>query len=429
MNKIYNPIKETWQSILKRPTANFSDIEETVKGIFKEIQTKGDSAVAKYTSLFDGISLENIEVSSGEINEAIKMVSDELKEAIQTAKSNIEKFHAAQKTSKIEIETTIGVQCWQEKRPIQKIGLYIPGGTAPLFSTVLMLAVPAKIAGCEEIVLCSPPGKNGKINPAILFTAHLCGVTKILKVGGIQAIAGMTFGTTIIPKVYKIFGPGNQFVTVAKQFATQFGVAIDMPAGPSELLIVADESANASFIASDLLSQAEHGADSHVILVSTSKELIDEVETEINTQIALLPRKIIAEKAINNSKMIYVENDEIALDLINEYGPEHFIICSKNEKYYIDNIQNAGSVFIGNYTPESAGDYASGTNHTLPTNGYAKNYSGVNLDSFLKAMTFQKISEKGIQNIGKTIEIMADAEGLQAHKNAVTLRLKALRND
>ena len=429
MNKIYNPIKETWQSILKRPTANFSDIEETVKGIFKEIQTKGDSAVAKYTSLFDGISLENIEVSSGEINEAIKMVSDELKEAIQTAKSNIEKFHAAQKTSKIEIETTIGVQCWQEKRPIQKIGLYIPGGTAPLFSTVLMLAVPAKIAGCEEIVLCSPPGKNGKINPAILFTAHLCGVTKILKVGGIQAIAGMTFGTTIIPKVYKIFGPGNQFVTVAKQFATQFGVAIDMPAGPSELLIVADESANASFIASDLLSQAEHGADSQVILVSTSKELIDEVETEINTQIALLPRKAIAEKAINNSKMIYVENDEIALDLINEYGPEHFIICSKNEKYYIDNIQNAGSVFIGNYTPESAGDYASGTNHTLPTNGYAKNYSGVNLDSFLKAMTFQKISEKGIQNIGKTIEIMADAEGLQAHKNAVTLRLKALRND
>jgi histidinol dehydrogenase len=357
------------------------------------------------------------------------MVSDELKDAIVTAKSNIEKFHAAQKTSKIEIETTVGVQCWQEKRPIQKIGLYIPGGTAPLFSTVLMLAVPAKIAGCEEIVLCSPPDKNGKINPAILFTANLCGVTKILKVGGIQAIAGMTFGTTIIPKVYKIFGPGNQFVTVAKQLATQFGIAIDMPAGPSELLIVADKSANASFIASDLLSQAEHGADSQVILVSTSKELIDEVETEINTQIALLPRKAIAEKAINNSKMIYVENDEIALDLINEYGPEHFIICSKNEKYYIDNIQNAGSVFIGNYTPESAGDYASGTNHTLPTNGYAKNYSGVNLDSFLKAMTFQKISEKGIQNIGKTIEIMAEAEGLQAHKNAVTLRLKALQND
>lgn len=429
MNKIYNPTNETWQSILKRPTANFSDIEETVKGIFKEIQTKGDSAVAKYTSLFDGISIENIEVTSEEINEAVKMVSDELKDAIITAKSNIEKFHAAQKTSKIEIETTVGVQCWQEKRPIQKIGLYIPGGTAPLFSTVLMLAVPAKIAGCEEIVLCSPPDKNGKINPAILFAANLCGVTKILKVGGIQAIAGMTFGTTIIPKVYKIFGPGNQFVTVAKQLATQFGIAIDMPAGPSELLIVADKSANASFIASDLLSQAEHGADSQVILVSTSKELIDEVETEINTQIALLPRKAIAEKAINNSKMIYVENDEIALDLINEYGPEHFIICSKNEKYYIDKIQNAGSVFIGNYTPESAGDYASGTNHTLPTNGYAKNYSGVNLDSFLKAMTFQKISEKGIQNIGKTIEIMAEAEGLQAHKNAVTLRLKALQND
>lgn len=427
MNKIYNPTKETWSKLLKRPTANFNDIEETVKGVFKEIQTKGDTAVAKYTSLFDGISIANIEVSTDEITEAINQVSDELKEAIQLAKSNIEKFHAAQKTSKIEIETTEGVQCWQEKRPIQKIGLYIPGGTAPLFSTVLMLAVPAKIAGCQEIVLCSPPDKSGKINPAILYTANLCGVTKILKVGGIQAIAGMTFGTNTIPKVYKIFGPGNQFVTVAKQFATQFGVAIDMPAGPSELLVVADDSANASFVASDLLSQAEHGADSQVILVTTSKELIEEVETEISNQIKILPRKAIAEKAIKNSKLIYVENDEIALDLINEYGPEHFIICSKNESYYIDNIQNAGSIFIGNYTPESAGDYASGTNHTLPTNGYAKNYSGVNLDSFLKAMTFQKISEKGIQNIGKTIEIMAEAEGLQAHKNAVTLRLKDLK--
>lgn len=427
MNKIYNPTTATWSKLLKRPTANFNDIEETVKGIFKEVQTKGDEAIAKYTSLFDGISIANIEVSNDEIKEAIDLVSVELKDAIALAKSNIEKFHAAQKTSKVFVETIEGVQCWQEKRPIQKIGLYIPGGTAPLFSTVLMLAVPAKIAACNEVVLCSPPDKNAKINPTILYTAHLCGVTKILKVGGIQAVAGMTFGTKTIPKVYKIFGPGNQFVTVAKQFATQFGVAIDMPAGPSELLIVADESANASFVASDLLSQAEHGADSQVILVSTSKKMIEEVEAEINAQISVLPRKAIAEKAIKNSKLIYVENDKIALDLINEYGPEHFIICSKNEEYYIDNIVNAGSVFIGNYTPESAGDYASGTNHTLPTNGYAKNYSGVNLDSFQKAMTFQKISEVGIQNIGKAIEIMAEAEGLQAHKNAVTLRLKVLK--
>ncbi len=424
MNKIYNPQPESWTEILKRPTQSFEDIEQTVKGIFKEVQTKGDEAVAKYTSLFDGITLGNIEVSNQEIDEAISLVSEDLKEAIQLAKSNIEKFHKAQITSKIEIETTEGVSCWQEKRPIQKVGLYIPGGTAPLFSTVLMLAIPAQIAGCKEIVLCSPPNKSGKINPAILFAANLCGITKILKVGGIQAIAGMTFGTKSIPQVYKIFGPGNQYVTVSKQVATQFGIAIDMPAGPSELLIVADDAAIPSFVASDLLSQAEHGIDSQVILVSTSKKLIDEVEIEINKQIQVLPRKVIAEKSIENSKLIYVDNDEIALDLINEYGPEHFIICCQNEDYYVNNIENAGSIFIGNFTPESAGDYASGTNHTLPTNGYAKNYSGVNLDSFMKSMTFQKISQKGIQNIGKAIEIMAEAEGLQAHKNAVSLRLE-----
>ena len=388
MNKIYNPNPENWSEILKRPTASFENIEATVKEIFKEVQQKGDVAIIKYTWLFDGIALENYEVSNEEITNAIALVSEDVKEAIQLAKSNILKFHEAQKTSKIIIETIEGVTCWQEKRPIQKVGLYIPGGTAPLFSTVLMLAIPALIAGCNEIVLCSPPDKEGKLNPAILYAANLCGVTKILKVGGIQAIAGLTFGTEKIPKVYKIFGPGNQFVTVAKQFATQFGVAIDMPAGPSELLIVADDSAVASFVASDLLSQAEHGTDSQVILVSTSKKLIDKVENEINKQIQVLPRKKIAEKSIENSKLIYVENDSRALDLINEYGPEHFIICTKNEDFYIANIQNAGSVFIGNYTPESAGDYASGTNHTLPTNGYAKNYSGVNLDSFLKAMTF-----------------------------------------
>ncbi|WP_426091179.1 histidinol dehydrogenase [Flavobacterium sp. DSR3-2] len=428
MNKIYNPKPETWSSILERPTKTVDDIEATVKEIFNEVQKKGDTAVAKYTSLFDGAKIDSIEVTKAEIDQAIASISTDLKEAIALAKSNIKKFHIAQKTERVTVETIEGVKCWQEKRPIQKIGLYIPGGTAPLFSTVLMLAVPAEIAGCNEIVLCSPPDKNGNINPAILYAADLCGVTKILKVGGIQAIAGMTFGTETIPKVYKIFGPGNQFVTVAKQLATQFGVAIDMPAGPSELLIIADDTAIPAFVASDLLSQAEHGADSQVILVSTSKKLIDAVEAEIQIQMETLPRKAIAEKAIANSKLIFVENDKIALDLINEYGPEHFIICSEFDDFYSNGVQNAGSVFIGNYTPESAGDYASGTNHTLPTNGYAKNYSGVNLDSFTKTMTFQKITEKGIQNIGKAIEIMAEAEGLQAHKNAVTLRLKAIQD-
>jgi histidinol dehydrogenase len=429
MNKIYNPKPDTWSAILERPTKTVDDIELTVKEIFKEVQKKGDAAIAKYTSMFDGVSFENLEVSNQEIETAIALVSVELKEVIQLAKKNIEKFHEAQKTNRIEVETIEGVNCWQEKRPIQKVGLYIPGGTAPLFSTVLMLAVPASIAGCKEIVLCSPPDKNGNINPAILYTANLCGVTKILKVGGIQAIAGLTFGTQTIPKVFKIFGPGNQFVTVAKQLATQFGVAIDMPAGPSELLIVADDTAVPAFVASDLLSQAEHGIDSQVILVSTSKELMDAVEEEIQIQMQVLPRKEIAEKAIANSKLIYIENDTIALELINEYGPEHFIICTGSDNFYSDGVENAGSVFIGNYTPESAGDYASGTNHTLPTNGYAKSYSGVNLDSFTKSMTFQKISKTGIQNIGKAIEIMADAEGLQAHKNAVSLRLKAIENE
>lgn len=429
MKKYKNPPQSQWSSLTQRPTQSFAEIEETVKSIFKEIQTKGDTAVAKYTSLFDGIKLENFLVTENEIKEAEKQVSTEIKDAIALAKSNIYKFHSAQKTSKIEVETTKGVVCWQEKRPIQKVGLYIPSGTAPLFSTVLMLAIPAQIAGCEEIILCSPPDKNGEINPAILYAANLCGVTKIYKVGGIQAIAALTFGTETIPKVYKIFGPGNQFVTVAKQVATQFGTAIDMPAGPSELLIYADDSAIPAFVASDLLSQAEHGTDSQVILVSNSQKLIDEVEKEIEEQIQALPRKEIAQKAIENSKLIFIKKESDGLDFINEYAPEHFIICSKNEDFFVNGIQNAGSVFIGNFTPESAGDYASGTNHTLPTNGFSKNYSGVNLDSFSKAITFQKISEQGLKNIGNAIEIMAEAEGLQAHKNAVTLRLNALKNE
>lgn len=427
MKTIINPKTQDWLELLKRPTQTVENIENTVNEIFNDVQRRGDKAISKYTEIFDDIALESMIVSSEEINNASKTISEDLKAAIQTAKTNIERFHAAQKTERVTVQTSKGIECWQEKRPIQKIGLYIPGGTAPLFSTVLMLAVPAKIAGCKEIILCSPPNKKGEIANEILYSAQLCGVTKIIKVGGIQAIAGLTFGTETISQVYKIFGPGNQFVTVAKQLATKYGVAIDMPAGPSELLVVADDTANAKYVASDLLSQAEHGVDSQVILVSTSKNLMSEVAIEINKQILELPRKDIAQKAIDNSKLIFVENDEIALKLINEYAPEHFIICTKNEDFYVDNIVNAGSVFIGNYTPESAGDYASGTNHTLPTNGFSKAYSGVNLDSFTKSITFQKISKEGILNIGNTIELMADAEGLQAHKNAVSLRLKDLK--
>ncbi len=429
MNKIYNPERKDWKAVLKRPTQEVDQIEGIVNQIFKEIKADGDQVIRKYTQQFDGVALENNKVTETELEEGISLVSEELKKAILQAKSNIEIFHKAQRTSKIEVETTEGVACWQEKRPIQKVGLYIPGGTAPLFSTILMLAVPATIAGCGEVVLCTPPNKEGKINPAILYTASLCGVTQIFKVGGIQAIAGVTFGTETMPKVYKIFGPGNQYVTVAKQIATKFGVAIDMPAGPSELLVMADDSANAAFVASDLLSQAEHGVDSQDILVSTSMQLIAAVEKEVEAQIEALPRKEIAVQAIANSKLIFVEEEQTAIDLINEYGPEHYILCVENEAFFLENTFNAGSVFIGNYTPESAGDYASGTNHTLPTNGYAKQYSGVNLDSFMKSMTFQKISDKGIQAIGRTIEVMAEAEGLQAHKNAVTLRLKSLKNN
>ncbi|RXJ51284.1 histidinol dehydrogenase [Gelidibacter gilvus] len=424
MQIIKNPNKASWSELIKRPTKSVDSIEATVVQIFEDVKRNGNLALQKYTALFDGIDSDVLEVSDAEIERASKNVSEELKSAIQMAKQNIETFHKAQKTERIEVETMPGVQCWQEKRPIEKIGLYIPGGTAPLFSTVLMLAAPAKIAGCKELILCSPPNKEGKIANEILYAAQICGVTKIYKVGGIQAIAAMTFGTKTIPQVYKIFGPGNQFVTVAKQLATKYGVAIDMPAGPSELLVYADISANAAYVASDLLSQAEHGTDSQVILVSNSESFIATVEIEIARQIAVLPRKAIAEKAIENSKLIFIADAQEALDFINAYGPEHFIVCANNESLFINGITNAGSVFIGDYTPESAGDYASGTNHTLPTNGFSKAYSGVNLDSFLKSMTFQKISKQGLQNIGKTIELMAAAEGLQAHKNAVSIRLK-----
>jgi histidinol dehydrogenase len=429
MKTIQFPKREDWSELLKRPTRTFKDIETTVDDIFKNIQQTGDEAVLKYTSMFDGADLKDLRVTTTEIENAQHQVSDPLKSAIQLAKSNISKFHEAQKTEPVRVETQPGVTCWQAKKPIQKVGLYIPGGTASLFSTVLMLAVPAKIAGCSEIVLCTPPNKEGKINPVTLYTAELCGIDKIFKVGGIQAIGAMTFGTESIPKVYKIFGPGNQYVTVAKQVATTFDVSIDMPAGPSELLIVADETANPEFVASDLLSQAEHGVDSQVVLVSTDEDTITAVQRAIKEQLEVLPRKEMASKAIENSKFILVKDQDLALELIDFYGPEHFIISTKDDDFYVDNINNAGSVFIGKYTPESAGDYASGTNHTLPTNGYAKQYSGVNLDSFNKAITYQKITEEGIKGIGEAVELMAEAEGLQAHKNAMTLRRKAVENN
>ena len=426
MKLIANPSRDSWSDILKRPTLDKLDLDAIVQDVFDAVKSKGDKAVIEYTKKFDKASLPNISVSESEISEGVSLVSDELKEAIQLAKKNIETFHASQKIEKQLVETAPGVQCWQESRGIEKVGIYIPGGSAPLFSTVLMLAVPAKLGGCKEIVLCSPPNKEGKLHPAILYAAQLCGVTNIFKVGGIQAIGAMTFGTESVPNVFKIFGPGNQYVTAAKQVALSEGVSIDMPAGPSELLVLADETANAAFVASDLLSQAEHGKDSQVILVSTSMDLIKDVEAEISNQLKELPRKDIAEVAIKHSKSILVKDNVEALDLINTYGPEHFIVCTKDNDFFVNGIQNAGSVFIGNYTPESAGDYASGTNHTLPTNGFSKAYSGMNLDSFLKSMTFQEISEKGIQNIGGAIEEMAAAEGLQAHKNAVTLRLESL---
>jgi len=427
MKYIVYPSRHKWSKILKRPTQTFKEIETIVNQVFEDVQSNGDQAIRKYTKQFDKVSLSSLVVTEDEINIAVQKISNELKEAIQLAASNIEKFHKAQQSEKVYQETMPGVVCWQEKRPIQKVGLYIPGGTAPLFSTVLMLATPAKLSGCQEIILCSPPNKEGKIANEILYAANLCGVTSIYKVGGIQAISGLTFGTETIPKVYKIFGPGNQFVTVAKQMATKYGVAIDMPAGPSELLVMADDSANPSFVASDLLSQAEHGIDSQVLLVSTSKKMIENVSVALKKQLEDLPRKDIAVKAIENSISILVNNFKEALALINEYGPEHFIVCTSDNNFFVDGIINAGSVFIGNYTPESAGDYASGTNHTLPTNGYSKAYSGVNLDSFSKNVTFQEISKIGIQNIGSSIELMAEAEGLQAHKNAVTLRLKDLK--
>jgi len=429
MQCYFNPSEADWDALTERPTASYESLEPLVAAVFDSVKTRGDQAVIQYTAEFDGMQLSDFSVTEAECKKAESGVSEALKKAIQQAKNNIEQFHSAQRTDPIKVTTQTGVACWQEKKPIEKVGLYIPGGTAPLFSTVLMLAIPAQIAGCKEIVLCSPPTKEGTLPDVVLYTAQLCGIKSIFKVGGIQAIAAMALGTETISKVYKIFGPGNQYVTVAKQWATRHQVAIDMPAGPSELLVVADATANPSFIAADLLSQAEHGKDSQVLFVTTYKPLIEEVSTALEEQLVQLPRKEIAQAALKNSKALYFDTDQAAIDFINAYGPEHYIMCVANESLYLDKLINAGSVFVGNYTPESAGDYASGTNHTLPTNGYAKQYSGVHLDSFKKAITFQKISKQGIQNLGETIELMAEAEGLEAHKNAVTIRLKALQNE
>ncbi|WP_186992357.1 histidinol dehydrogenase [Constantimarinum furrinae] len=429
MNIIMEPEKAIWESIVSRPEYAVKDLDDLVNDMFSEIQKRGDDAVRNYTALFDGISVKEIQVTEAEIQNAVSQVPDKLKQAIQQAKMNIESFHSAQLSKNSRVETVPGVNCWTERRPIEKVGIYIPSGTAPLFSTILMLAIPARLAGCETIVMCTPPKENNLIDPVMLYAAKLCGISIICKVGGIQSIAAMALGTKSVPKVYKIYGPGNQFVTAAKQMATRYKTAIDMPAGPSELLVYADDTAKPAFVASDLLSQAEHGVDSQVILLSPSKKLLDRVIIELSAQLQSLPRKSIVEKALNHSRFIQIKNRSTAIEFINEYAPEHCIVISEDEQFILENIRNAGSVFIGNYTPESAGDYASGTNHTLPTNGFAKQYSGVNLDSFTKQITFQKISKLGIQNIGNIVELMAEAEGLQAHKNAVTIRLNDIRNE
>ena len=425
MNIIRYPARSEWKNLLSRPTLNTATLRDTVLQVLCDIRAKGDKAVIEYEDKFDKVKLSSLEVTEEEFAEAEKATDSTLKEAIGKALENIRKFHASQKFEGQKVTTSTGVTCWQKAVAIEKVGLYIPGGTAPLFSTVLMLAAPAKIAGCKEIVLCSPPNREGKINPAILYAAKTAGVSRIFKAGGVQAIGAMAYGTESIPKVYKIFGPGNQYVMAAKQEVSLHDVAIDMPAGPSEVAVLADETANPAYVASDLLSQAEHGVDSQSILITTSEQLINAVQEEVEKQLAVLPRKEITEKSLSHSKLILVNSIDEAIDMSNEYAPEHLIIETKDYMLVAERIVNAGSVFLGPYTPESAGDYASGTNHTLPTNGYAKAYSGVNLDSFTRKITFQEITREGIMNIGPTIETMAANEFLDAHKNAVTVRLKS----
>ena len=427
MKIIRYPQPSEWAELLKRPVMNMETLRGTVSEVLGRIKTEGDKAVLDYEERFDKVKLNGLAVSEAEIEEAESMVSDELKKAIQLAEQNIRTFHSAQKFVGKKVETQPGVTCWQKAVAIEKVGLYIPGGTAPLFSTVLMLATPAKIAGCKDIVLCTPPNKEGKVNPAILYAARVAGVSKIFKAGGVQAIGAMAYGTESVPKVYKIFGPGNQYVMAAKQQVSLHDVAIDMPAGPSEVEVLADESANPAFVAADLLSQAEHGVDSQVVLITTSEALVSAVEEEVQRQLALLPRMEIASKSLVNSKLILVKDMDEAISMTNEYAPEHLIIETKNYMELAEKVVNAGSVFLGSLTPESAGDYASGTNHTLPTNGYAKAYSGVSLDSFIRKITFQEITREGILNIGPAIEVMASNEQLDAHKNAVSVRLKTIQ--
>lgn len=425
--KVYQyPKVNEWPTLCERPILSKTNLNELVLQVFKAIRKDGDMEVKRYSETFDKVQLSNLRVSAEELCAAEESLSPALKEAIELAKNNIQKFHIAQMEDVEIVETTVGVKCWRESRAIDKVGIYIPGGTAPLFSTVLMLGIPAMLAGCKEIILCSPPNAEGKIHPAILYCAELIGIKQVFAVGGIQAIAAMTFGTATIPKVDKLFGPGNQYVTAAKQAALSYGVAIDMPAGPSEVLIIADKTCDPAFVAADLLSQAEHGADSQVVLLSVSEEVIRQTGEELALQLEKLPRKEFAQKALENSKAILLSSIEFCVEFSNKYAPEHLILAIENAKTWTSQVKNAGSVFLGNYSCESAGDYASGTNHTLPTNGYARNYSGVSIDSFVKKITFQELSAEGIRNIGPAIELMAEAEELFAHKNAVTLRLKKI---
>ena len=426
MNIIKYPNRSEWTSLLERPHRDASELRETVQTVLDQIRQYGDSAVKAFEEKFDKVRLDSLAVSEAEMAEAEGLVADDLKEALKLAHANIEKFHAAQKFEGEKVETAPGVVCWQKSAAIEKVGLYIPGGTARLFSTVLMLATPAKIAGCKEIVLCTPPNREGKVNPAILMAAKIAGVNRIFKAGGVQAIGAMAYGTESVPKVSKIFGPGNQFVMAAKQQVSLHEVAIDMPAGPSEVAVVADDTANPVFVAADLLSQAEHGVDSQVILITNSEALAERVNEEVDRQLALLPRKEIAEKSLEYSKLIIVKDMDEVLEMTNEYAPEHLILAIKDYTSFADRVVNAGSVFLGNYSCESAGDYASGTNHTLPTSGYAKAYSGVNLDSFCRKITFQELTAEGIRSIGPAVERMAAAEQLDAHKNAMTVRLQSL---
>jgi histidinol dehydrogenase len=426
INIIENPPRETWEELLKRPAMDSEYLDQAVEDIFFAVNRKGDQALIDFTRTFDGVEIDSLQVPGEEIDASEELVSEGLRQAIQTAAANIRKFHAAQQCKPARIETAPGVVCWQKPVALQRVGLYIPGGTAPLFSSVLMLAVPAQIAGCKDIVLCTPPGKDGKVNPAILYAAKISGVTGVYTVGGAQAIAAMAFGTESIPKVNKIFGPGNQFVTAAKQAVQKMGVAIDLPAGPSEVLVMADETADARFVASDLLSQAEHGPDSQVILTTTDKKLAKDTIVAMEDQLQQLPRRKMIEESLDSCKIIVIDSVDEMVDMINDYAPEHLIIAMKNMYKIADRIENAGSVFLGNFTPESAGDYASGTNHTLPTNGFAKAYSGVNLDSFVKKITFQEITPAGLQGLGETLQQMAEAENLQAHKLAVSVRLEGI---